>query len=718
MHTVSARRTVTHRTRRAAPRRALPVLVGLLVVAALSAALLGKLHLTASLVPTVAPGTATGFTLEDVWNKITNNAYTATNGGHAVTPSDTPANPTSLHTVSDIFDAITPIDATKMLSTLTVQGVTGTIPTQTLSASTHSVPAGYYAATDLTTVDSRLQAGNIKQGSTIFGILGSFTGSGSEPWYSYGDSDPNKVLTSAQRGGNYNAVNLVPGNVKNTVVFGTGSVGAYPSPSYPLSSAGATGSPATANQILTGHFLGSGTGAIVQGSVSGGSNVTGGNGSLSFAIPSGLYSGAETCTATDSNLTAGNIKKNTALFGVTGAYPSASYPLSSAGATGTPATAANLLSTYYLWSATGAIVQGSYTCPAGGYTYGDSSAGKVLTTAQGQGTYDATLLTAATVKSGTHFGVNSSSVGDYPSATNTLPGAAGTDLAGNGTTITTANGLVEWYKSDGTRQTATLHFPAPGAVCPTDSENGTTGTLTLDPAKMLTSASYCGVSGTIPIVSTTSTGATASSASAGTNYFTAPRGYYDGTKKVSVPDAGIVSLNANLTANKIASGATIFGVKGTYKSPYWPATKYQYTLTDNDYTVTDSSTNLMWTACPLYAAGTIQPTDNTSFPPYANCDPGIAEFTWSEALTACSGSFGGHNDWRLPSPSEIFTIVDPTQNQPAIDLNYFGFYGTAWTNQTNTSYPSDAFFVDLGYGFVDANSKNNTNDVICVRTAS
>lgn len=50
--------------------------------------------------------------------------------------------------------------------------IEGTMPTQTLSNASTDVPAGYYAATDLATVDADLVAGNIKQGVTLFGIAG------------------------------------------------------------------------------------------------------------------------------------------------------------------------------------------------------------------------------------------------------------------------------------------------------------------------------------------------------------------------------------------------------------------------------------------------------------------------------------------------------------------------------------------------------------------
>ena len=54
----------------------------------------------------------------------------------------------------------------------------GTIPTQTVSNATVSQSAGYYDAFDLSTVDTDLAAGNIKTGVAIYGVNGSYSGSG------------------------------------------------------------------------------------------------------------------------------------------------------------------------------------------------------------------------------------------------------------------------------------------------------------------------------------------------------------------------------------------------------------------------------------------------------------------------------------------------------------------------------------------------------------
>jgi hypothetical protein len=52
--------------------------------------------------------------------------------------------------------------------------ITGNIPTQNLSDASETVDAGFYNATTLSTVDTDLQAPNIKSGITLFGVAGSY----------------------------------------------------------------------------------------------------------------------------------------------------------------------------------------------------------------------------------------------------------------------------------------------------------------------------------------------------------------------------------------------------------------------------------------------------------------------------------------------------------------------------------------------------------------
>ncbi len=136
------------------------------------------------------------------------------------------------------------------------------------------------------------------------------------------------------------------------------------------------------------------------------------------------------------------------------------------------------------------------TYGGGSWTYGSSDAAKVLTIADAAGTYNAANLSVGTVKGGTAFGV--SSTGAYPSASYPLSGAgATTDLAASVGNISSANGAVEWWQSDGTRQTAALDFPALSNVCSNATSNNSAGTLSVTAAYVSVGNTYCGAAGTL-----------------------------------------------------------------------------------------------------------------------------------------------------------------------------------------------------------------------------
>jgi hypothetical protein len=78
---------------------------------------------------------------------------------------------------------------------------------------------------------------------------------------------------------------------------------------------------AAAAQVVSGRTywgLHSGAWGLQTGAAAAGSNVTGGDGQLTFALPDGFYTGAKTATARDADLVAGNIRSGANLFGVAG----------------------------------------------------------------------------------------------------------------------------------------------------------------------------------------------------------------------------------------------------------------------------------------------------------------------------------------------------------------------------------------------------------------
>ena len=86
------------------------------------------------------------------------------------------------------------------------------------------------------------------------------------------------------------------------------------------------GGTATAADVLAGKTFSSSAGLGVTGTAAAGGNVSGADGAISFGIPDGLYTGAKTCTAADSDLTAANIKNGKTIFGVTGTLSAGGLP--------------------------------------------------------------------------------------------------------------------------------------------------------------------------------------------------------------------------------------------------------------------------------------------------------------------------------------------------------------------------------------------------------
>ncbi|MCP4576614.1 MAG: DUF1566 domain-containing protein [Deltaproteobacteria bacterium] len=125
------------------------------------------------------------FTLEDIYNRLVSGAAGAKRTGAFREPTSGPG--ATGHTLDEVMAAAPRVDDTNgagvadVLDGKTFWGLksgvwgthTGTLATQTLSADSYIVAAGNYAATTLDAVDSDLATGNIKKGTTIFGVVGS-----------------------------------------------------------------------------------------------------------------------------------------------------------------------------------------------------------------------------------------------------------------------------------------------------------------------------------------------------------------------------------------------------------------------------------------------------------------------------------------------------------------------------------------------------------------
>jgi hypothetical protein len=864
---------------------------------------------------TPAPG---GFTLNDIYNRLSTNA-TANENDHAFAPVSSPAS--TFYTLNDIYNAIPTINANKVLTNTTYLGVAGAYNIANLTAgmvklgitygtsSTGTlIPAGGTAKTsnvlkgktffgagqadwtpqtgsyDIDNLTAEMvkfgitygtsstgslvpsggtaAAANVCNGSTFFGasqtdwtpetgvlnpsastIMSGTTICGvpgtalANP--AYGDNVAAKVLNTAANPGTYDpntcstvydTTNLSVGTVKSGTAFGNGSIGAYPSASYPLF--GAVGTDAAAGNILSGfdawdrtgaHIVGliptrtlsadsetlsagyynattlsavdtdlisnnirsgisifgisgnsnvvntsagtAGTGDILSGKIAyvGGSQITGAMankvGSATTITPStadqaiaqGYYGGAigDGKVSGDANLISANIKSTITIFGVSG---------SSKVLDTTSGTAANgdLLSGKIAF-ANGAQINGSManigqqkinpgtastTITAGyhngtgycngdanlvgtniksgvsifdvpgnlvaGYLYGSSSASQVLTSAgAGAGTYNATTLSAGTVKSGTAFG--NGSIGAYPSASYPLPGAVpATDLAASGGNITSANGSVEWYTSDGTQQTATLNFPALASVCANATSNNSNGTLNPSAISIGAGNTICGISGTL-----LKNEYNGSAGSAVSNYAWYPLNNFGalvGNSTVAGFYGGVDDYN-NTTATLPAGsyiGAGWYGAKlacstGTYCGAGAHA--------DNK----DLNTGLVWST--NMTAGSWFVANNCYAPGTPTYNPGDCTSTdltgcgcvkLPSSQTGCEALDGG-GIWRTPTQKELMQVyIDGSWQYLSSATTNF------WSATTGSNYTYYGWYVNLANGSTSYYNKTTNYTIRCV----
>jgi len=214
------------------------------------------------------------FTTTDIYNRLHDGSAGAKRAGSFTMPDAAPG--ATGHTLDELMakapakDDVNGATAADVLQGRTFFGLrsdgwglgTGTLASRALDANAVTVPAGYYAATTLSAVDTDLISTNILFGRSIFGVVG-----------------------------DANVVDTATGDVTAADMF--------------------TGKVAWADGVeVTGTLS-----DTVQNSF------TGANGSLSFAIPDGVYSGGKTATAADTNLSAGNIVAPVNIFGVVGTGP-------------------------------------------------------------------------------------------------------------------------------------------------------------------------------------------------------------------------------------------------------------------------------------------------------------------------------------------------------------------------------------------------------------
>jgi hypothetical protein len=126
-------------------------------------------------------------------------------------------------------------------------------------------------------------------------------------------------------------------------------------------------------------------------------------------------------------------------------------------------------------------------------------------------------------------------------------------------------------------------------------------------------------------------------------------------------------------------------------------------LNNNDGTVTDRSTGLIW-----------QQNDDRT------------KHSWKDSLTYCEGlelpAQSSQKDWRLPNIKELDSIIDRSRSNPVLDTTFFPINGEKssqnhWTSTvlSNPNSGVEAWYVNFWSGVIGNTLRSNKFLVLCVR---
>ena len=133
-------------------------------------------------------------------------------------------------------------------------------------------------------------------------------------------------------------------------------------------------------------------------------------------------------------------------------------------------------------------------------------------------------------------------------------------------------------------------------------------------------------------------------------------------------------------------------------------------MVNNNGTVIDTQTNLMWKRCREGLSGT-------------NCTSGNATtYTWKQALKQAkavndSGGFAGYIDWRVPSVKELLSIIEKQCVEPSINLTVFPNTPSNWfwSSALSSNYHHYAWYVGFGNGSSSYSGRFFLHDIRLVR---
>jgi len=129
-----------------------------------------------------------------------------------------------------------------------------------------------------------------------------------------------------------------------------------------------------------------------------------------------------------------------------------------------------------------------------------------------------------------------------------------------------------------------------------------------------------------------------------------------------------------------------------------PNTNYR---DNNDGTITDIKTGLMWQKCSLGLTGPV--SDFT-------CSSGtIKSFTWLTALEAANNDINyGYSDWRLPNVNELTSLIETACFSPSINETLFPAtsLNDYWTSTPFIASSTDVNYVNFQQGDISSIQNN------------
>jgi hypothetical protein len=177
------------------------------------------------------------------------------------------------------------------------------------------------------------------------------------------------------------------------------------------------------------------------------------------------------------------------------------------------------------------------------------------------------------------------------------------------------------------------------------------------------------------------------------NYFpnTKPESYWSSTTYSYHPVQAwnVYFGNGNANYKPQTFGCYVRAVRG--------AQNVSNLIDNNDGTVTDANTGLMWQQVDVNAVG----------------------MDWEAALNYCEAlELAGFSDWRLPNVKELLSISDFQEYEPAIDQTLFPNTKnreTYWSSTTYTNTTSCAMGIFISWGGTRSPEKSDINYVRAVR---